>query len=96
MSAYCIFDVKKILDNSLMEQYRNAVTPIVSQYGGQYLAVGGPTVLVEGKPDITFPVIISFPNLAKAKEWYNSSEYMPLRKIREQAAETHAYFVEGF
>lgn len=95
MSAYCVFDVKKVIDNSKMEQYRNSVMPIVAHYGGKYVAAGGPLIMVEGSPDITFPVIIEFPNLEKAKQWYESSEYKPIKKIREQAAETFAYFIEG-
>ncbi len=95
MPAFCIFDVKRINNPSLMEQYRNSVTPIVTQFDGKYVAIGGPMVMVEGKPDVTFPVIIEFPNLARAREWYDSSEYRPVKEMREQAAETQAYFVEG-
>lgn len=96
MSAYCIFDVKRVIDPSLMEQYRNAVGPTVDQYGGRYVAVGGEVVRVEGKPEVTFPVIIQFPSLVKAKDWYESLEYSRVKPLREKAAETTAYFVEGF
>jgi uncharacterized protein (DUF1330 family) len=95
MSAYCIFDVKKIKDPNLMEQYRHAVMPLVAKFGGKYVAVGGPVQLVEGQPDVTFPVIIEFKNLAQARAWYDSKEYLPLKEMRDQAAETQAFFVEG-
>jgi uncharacterized protein (DUF1330 family) len=43
----------------------------------------------------SFLVIIEFPSLEKAYEWYNSDDYTELKALRLAAAESIAVFIEG-
>lgn len=95
MSAYCIFDVLKITDLEKMDAYRSQVFANVEQYGGRYIVIGGQFATVEGDWSPTFPVIIEFPSLEQAYDWYNSDDYAGLKALRLAASEANAVFIEG-
>lgn len=95
MPAYCFFDVLKINDAEKMDAYRNRVFANVAQHGGRYVVLGGQTDVVEGSWQPTFPVIIEFPNLQQAHDWYNSDDYAELKALRLAASEANAVFIEG-
>jgi uncharacterized protein (DUF1330 family) len=40
-------------------------------------------------------VVLQFDSVEKAKEWYNSPEYTPLKEMRMKASTGDLYFVEG-
>ena len=44
------------------------------EYGGKFLARGGKTVTLEGPPAKNRVVVIEFPSLEKAEEFYRSAE----------------------
>ncbi len=96
MSAYCVFDVREITDREKLADYRSKVFATVTHYDGRYLVLGGPFEVVEGDWRPILPVIIEFPTLARAYEWYNSPEYEPLKTLRFEASSCTAVFIEGF
>ncbi len=96
MAAYCFFDVRKIVDPEKISAYRSQVFATVEQYSGRYLALGGPFDVVEGDWSPVIPVIIEFPSLAKAREWYDSKEYEPLKALRMEGTESCGVFIEGY
>lgn len=96
MPAYCLFDNLKIDDYAKLEQYKIGVAPIVAQYGGRYVVLGGRVELMEGEWKPTFPVMIEFPTLERAKQWYNSAEYQSFKALRESAGTYNAVFLEEF
>ena len=94
MPAYLIADVE-VHDAVGYEAYRHGVPDALGPYGGRYLARGGATVLLEGAPPPNRSVVIEFPSLAKLQAFWNSSEYRPLREVRERTAKSRIYAVEG-
>jgi uncharacterized protein (DUF1330 family) len=48
MPAYWFFDILEESDAVKMQEYRSRVFPVVTQYGGRYLVIGGPLDAVEG------------------------------------------------
>lgn len=94
MPAYCLFDNLKIDDYAKLEQYKIGVAPIVAMYDGRYVVVGGKVDLMEGQWKPTFPVMIEFPSLERAKQWYNSAEYKPFKELRKSAGTYNAVFFE--
>jgi uncharacterized protein (DUF1330 family) len=96
MPAYCLFDNLKITDPAKLERYKAAVAPVVAQYEGRYVVLGGQVERVEGEWAPAFPVLIEFPDLAKARQWYHSPEYRPLKALRQQAGSYNAVFLEEF
>jgi uncharacterized protein (DUF1330 family) len=75
MTAYVISEVE-VLDDRLIETYRATAQATIEQYGGRYIVRGGDVELVEGErnPAQRF-VIVEFPNMERAREWYRSPEY---------------------
>ena len=59
MLAYCFFDILEETDSAKMQEYRSRVFPVVAQYGGKFLVIGGPIDSVERTWRLVFPVLRS-------------------------------------
>jgi uncharacterized protein (DUF1330 family) len=94
MAAYVISEVEA-RDPAAMETYRALAPPSIAQYGGRYLVRGGAAEAVEGGPPPKTLVIVEFPSMARAREWYASSEYGEALRVRKIALERRLIFVEG-
>jgi uncharacterized protein (DUF1330 family) len=94
MAAYVISDVEP-LDNAVIAQYREIAQATIAQYGGRYLARGGTIEAVEGGWTPQHVVIVEFPSLARAREWYRSPEYAAARALRPRALNRRLIFVDG-
>jgi uncharacterized protein (DUF1330 family) len=94
MSAYVISEVEA-RDQVAMEAYRTLAAQTIAQYGGRYLARGGAAEVVEGGPPAKTIIIVEFPSMARAREWYASVEYAEALKFRQTALERRLMFVEG-
>jgi len=77
-------------------EYAKLSPGIIAKYGGKFLARGGKTVTLEGPPAKNRVVVIEFPSLEKAEEFYRSPEYTEAKKLREGAATAQFIAVEGF
>ena len=77
------------------QEYLKNVTPIAKKYGGEYIVRAGKYDVMEGKWPYKRNVVIRFPTLEKAKEFYNSKEYEPIKKIRIDNAENNLIIIEG-
>lgn len=95
MPAYFLVDIREIRDEAKMERYRAQVSPVVEKFGGRYLVVGGPFEKVEGSNKPVFPVLIEFPSMDQAHRWYDSGDYRELKKLRLEASESNAFFMDG-
>lgn len=94
MPAYVISEVE-VRDRSAMEAYRALAAQTIARYGGRYLARGGAAEVVEGGPPPKTIIIVEFPSMARAREWYASAEYAEALKLRQTALERRLMFVEG-
>jgi len=65
------------------------------QYGGRYVARGGAAEGLEGGYAPKRVVILEFPSVERAKAWWDSPEYQPLRAIRQRASRGDLLLVEG-
>jgi uncharacterized protein (DUF1330 family) len=95
MKAYCLFDNVEVNDLSKLEEYKKRVEPVVAQYEGKYIALGGQFTVIEGTWRPTFLVMIEFPSFEKANQWYFSDEYKELKPIRLSAAKSNGIILEG-
>ena len=94
MAAYVIGDVA-VTDPEGYEEYRPRVPATVEKYGGKYLVRGGAAETVEGSWIPQRLVVMEFPSMERAKEWYNSPEYAEIREIRFRNANSDVIFVDG-
>ena len=95
MKAYVIVDVN-IQDPVLYEDYKKLTPTSLLPYGGKFLVRGGVTETIEGNWAPGRFVILEFPSIEKAHEWYNSDNYQKAKAIRQRAAHTQMIMVEGF
>jgi len=93
MPAYVIVEVS-VLDATAFERYKELAPPSIAAHGGRYLARGGRTDTLEGDPPQRL-VILEFPTLERARQWWASPEYAPARALREKAARIRMVAVEG-
>ena len=94
MTAYVIVQAE-IHDWDKFRIYLNESPRIIAQYGGKYVVRGGAMAILEGDSRGQRIVIIEFPSLEKAKEWYSSEEYRRVRQLREGAATGSLIALEG-
>ncbi|QOZ26560.1 DUF1330 domain-containing protein [Bradyrhizobium sp. CCBAU 51753] len=94
MPAYVISEVE-MRDAAAFEAYRTLAAETIAQYGGRYIVRGGAAELVEGGPAPKTIVIVEFPTMAIAREWYASAEYAEALKHRRTALDRRLIFVEG-
>lgn len=77
------FGRMKIKDyDKYIEQYGLPFEPILKKYNGKVLAATKKGVVVEGKEDGNWTVLIEFASGKDAFEFYASPEYAPLKKLR--------------
>jgi len=94
MVAYVIADVE-VLDRDGYEAYRRQVPATIAAYGGRYLARGGETEVLEGTWSPKRCVILEFPDMARFRAWWSSTEYAPLRTLRERTTKSHLIVTQG-
>jgi len=95
MAAYVISEVE-ILDEERANIYRPLASASIERYGGRYIVRGGTIELIEGERDPKRRlVIVEFPSMQRAHEWYRSPEYAEALRVRAGALERTLTFVEG-
>ena len=94
MAAYVISDVEP-RDRDLIERYRALAEASIKKYGGRYIVRGGEIESVEGGWNPCHLVIVEFPDMDRAREWYRSEDYAEALMVRELALSRRLIFVEG-
>lgn len=94
MPAYLIVQVE-ITDPDRCREYFVESPRVIALYGGRYIARAGEMVTLEGEENSRRIVLIEFPSLEKAKEWYHSEEYQRIKPLREGAAIGSLIAIEG-
>ena len=94
MAAYIIARVS-VTDWDKYNEYIKVTPEIIAKFGGRFIVRGGETVTLEGPEEKWRIVVVEFPDLEKAKEFYNSPEYTDAKKIREGAALAQFVALEG-
>jgi uncharacterized protein (DUF1330 family) len=94
MSAYVVSEVEMV-DQTLFDRYRSLAQGTIAKYGGRYIVRGGAIETVEGERSPRHIVIVEFPTMERAREWYASPEYAEALKIRQHALKRRLTFVEG-
>ncbi len=95
MAAYVIGYVT-VTDPSWIEDYIPKVQAMVESHGGRYLARAPELEQLEGPGDPpSVAVILEFPSMAAAKQWYDSAEYLPQRQARQAGSTGTLLLMEG-
>ena len=85
-----------VTDPERYEGYRHKVPDVIAQYGGRYLVRAGTVVNVEGDLGLDRFVVLEFPSVQDAWNFYKSPEYAPLLELRRETTLSRVVIVEGF
>ena len=85
----------EVHDTEVYREYASKVPATVAAFEGEFLVRGGRIEPLEGDPPPPRTVVIEFPSLAHAREWYQSDAYQALIPLRHAAGVTRNFLVEG-
>ena len=89
-----VFAEVNVTDPGGFQQYRAKLGETMAPYAHQVLVSGGKTDALEGDAPKTI-VIISFDSMKDARAWYDSPAYQAILPIRQSAATSRVFLVEG-
>lgn len=94
MAAYIVFIRDRTRDAGSMEAYLKEAVPSLQGRDVKFLAVNGAHETLEGATAEEV-VLLEFPSMAEAKEWYGSDAYVAARKHRHLGADHRVVLFEG-
>ena len=94
MPAFVIVEIE-VHDPEGYESYKSLVPASLDAYDGRFIARGGTTESLEGDWTPERIVLLEFPNLERARQWWNSPEYRDAKAIRMRTAQTRMIATEG-
>jgi uncharacterized protein (DUF1330 family) len=94
VAAYVVYQ-GEVTDPGRYEEYKTRAAASITDAGGRYLARGGDVEVLEGDPPAGRTVLVEFPTMQAALDWYRSIAYTEARQVREGAARARMYVVEG-
>lgn len=95
MAAYVIVEVD-IHNSTEYEEYKKLTPASIIVYGGKFIVRGGETETLEGDWHPGRIVVLEFPTMERAKQWWNSTEYAAAKLIRQRTAKTKMILTEGY
>ena len=94
MPAYLIANVD-VQDPEAYRAYAAQVPDTIAQFGGRFLVRGGESRVLEGEWSPSRTVVLEFPDAETLDRWYTSDAYQAIITIRESAAVSSVFVVEG-
>lgn len=95
MPAYVIVEIE-IQDPVEYEEYKKLTPAAIAAYDGRFVVRGAQSESLEGDWNPHRIVVLEFPSVERAKEWWHSPEYTKAKTIRQRAAKTKMLVVEGY
>ena len=94
MPAYVIIDIH-VHDPLNFQEYKKKAPPSIAAYGGKYLVRGGTVETLDGTWLPQRIVILEFPSMDRAREWYNCEQYAEAIELRHASATSQFILVDG-
>jgi uncharacterized protein (DUF1330 family) len=94
MAALVIVDID-VVDPVRYEEYKKQAEATVAAYGGRYVVRGGAARVLEGDWRTNRLVVLEFPSVERASEWWGSEEYRAPKALRQETARSKMLVVQG-
>jgi uncharacterized protein (DUF1330 family) len=91
--GYVVAEVA-VTDPATMQKYGEKVPETLAPFNHHYVVRSDKTQSLEGEPPHGI-VVIAFDSVEKAREWYDSPAYAAIRPLRQSAAKSRIFIVEG-
>ena len=69
--------------------------PTLEPYGGKFLGRGGNSECLAGSWNRLRLVIVEFPDVENARQWWASEVYRPAKQLRQETTDTNMILVDG-
>jgi uncharacterized protein (DUF1330 family) len=92
--AYVIAEID-VTDPTTLPKYAEKVPETLAPFNHHYVVRSSKIQALEGDAPKSRVVIIAFDSVEKAREWYDSPAYAAIRPIRQNAAKSRIFIVEG-
>jgi len=95
--GYVIFQGKVVDWEKYLYEYTPPAVETIDEHGGTVLVAEDEPEVIEGQWEHHVTVVIEFPSLEDAREWYNDPEYEEVKPVRHEASEyANAVICSGF
>lgn len=94
MSAYGFAHLRDRCPHPDILEYLERIQDTLDPFRGRFLIHGPPSEVVEGSWTGSM-VLIEFPGLAEARDWYVSPAYQEILRLRTDHIDGHVVLVEG-
>ena len=91
--AYVVAELD-VTDPTTYQKYSAKVPETLAPFNGHFIVRGGKTQAFEGAAPKRL-VVIAFDSAEQARGWYDSPAYEAIKPIRQSAAKSRIYIVEG-
>jgi uncharacterized protein (DUF1330 family) len=95
MPAYIIANVE-VTDWDRYQEYILHAPRVVRMFGGRFLSRGSAMFRLEGPDETRRVVLLEFPTLQTAKEFWASDEYAKIKRLRDGAADAQFFVIDGY
>lgn len=92
--AYVVAEVE-VTDPATMQKYGEKVPATLAPFNHHYVVRSNKIQTLEGEAPKGGIVIIAFDSVEKARAWYDSPDYEAIRPIRQSAAKSRIFIIEG-
>ena len=94
MTAYALAHLRRAPLHADVLEYMERIQATLAPFGGRFIVHGGTVDVLEGNwpGDV---VIIEFPDMTKARSWYDSSSYQEIKPLRTRHLAGELILVEG-
>jgi uncharacterized protein (DUF1330 family) len=94
MQAYAIAQLSPVTTNDDLVTYLKRIDATLAPFDGRFIIHGGPQDVKEGVSNGDV-IIVAFPSMLAAQEWYASPAYQVLIPLRTANAEGSVILIEG-
>lgn len=94
MPAYAVGILSETQMDDNIRAYLERIDQTLQPYEGRFIIHGGPYSWKEGKPAGDL-IVIEFPSLKHASDWYDSPAYGEIKPFRIESSIGTVFLVEG-
>lgn len=94
MASYVISDVHTV-DQASMARYRLLAAASIAKYDGRYLVRAGAVETLESDWHPEAMIVVEFPSMERAREWYASPDYAEALQLTKVALRRRLILVDG-
>ncbi|WP_116138540.1 DUF1330 domain-containing protein [Trinickia diaoshuihuensis] len=94
MAAYAIARLWDVKLGPEIKAYLEGIDDTLAPFEGKFIIHGGERTVLEGRwtEDL---IVIAFPDLARAREWYRSPDYQKILSLRTENSAGDVIVIDG-